>query len=124
MRKKNATDEGKEYAKEARKSLRKRYSTAKRWNTTHRKDMDGILNLKEWTLTFDEFQAIVSCNCYYCNRSIADETGSGLDRIDNSKGYVPGNVNPCCADCNRRRGDSMDSETFKEQSKLNGYWIE
>lgn len=77
---------------------------------------------KEFSLTFDEYSVIISKKCEYCNSDISQEAGSGLDRIDNEKGYVAGNVNPCCASCNRRRSKSMSAEDFKEQTRLNGYW--
>ena len=79
---------------------------------------------KEFTITFEEYALLISKRCTYCNGDISKETGSGLDRIDNSKGYLPDNVNPCCRDCNTRRSNSMSAAEFKRQSKLNGYWKE
>ncbi len=38
--------------------------------------------------------------CFYCSGKLSS-TGSGLDRIDNAKGYIAENVVPCCTDCNR-----------------------
>lgn len=35
--------------------------------------------------------------CHYCGDPI--ET-VGIDRVDSSKGYVPGNMVPCCSMCN------------------------
>ena len=37
--------------------------------------------------------------------------GAGMDRLDNSKGYVEGNVVSCCYDCNTARFDNF---TFEE----------
>jgi hypothetical protein len=124
MRKRRTTAEGKDYDKSNAKTLKSRFTKAKRWNTKHRKTMDGIPDLKEWTLTYDQYAELVTQNCSYCNRSLRDETGSGLDRIDNSRGYLPGNVNPCCSECNRIRGDSMGADEFRRQTKLNGRWVE
>lgn len=36
---------------------------------------------------------------------------NGLDRIDNGKGYIIGNVQPCCSTCNRIKSD-MSESTF------------
>jgi hypothetical protein len=123
MKKRRQTDDGKAYKKKEIRTVKSRFNRAKRWNTKYRTNFyTGELDLKEWTISFEEYAATITRNCYYCNTSLTGETGSGLDRIDNSKGYTPGNVNPCCSSCNRIRGDSMSAEEFKHQSKLNGRW--
>ena len=48
--------------------------------------------------------------CYYCKIK-KDEVG--IDRIDNTKGYVSGNCIPCCWDCNRLKSNKTMQE-FKE----------
>lgn len=42
---------------------------------------------------------------------------NGIDRVDNSVGYVLSNCVPCCSTCNRMKG-TMSSEEFKEKIKL------
>ena len=52
-------------------------------------------------------------NCFYCgnkpNQTIkakghnGDFVYNGIDRIDSSKGYVKGNVVPCCGRCNEAK---------------------
>jgi hypothetical protein len=37
--------------------------------------------------------------CYYCG----GDTQDGLDRIDNSVGYIENNLVPCCINCNRAK---------------------
>lgn len=65
----------------------------------------------EFTLSFQEFTDIVSKNCHYCNAppSQSRKSGrmntdccvySGIDRVDNTKGYVQGNCEPSCKQCN------------------------
>lgn len=50
-----------------------------------------------FSLSKDEFMLFWQKPCHYCDGDI--ET-IGLDRIDNSKGYVLGNLVPCCKVCN------------------------
>jgi len=56
------------------------------------------------------FQILTKQNCYYCGMKPSnimtskgcngDYLYTGIDRVDNSKGYVEGNVVACCARCN------------------------
>jgi hypothetical protein len=67
----------------------------------------------EWTLTESEFDALIRKSCRYCgsppSRQLKDKYANritlinGIDRIDNSKGYVPGNVCACCKTCNYQK---------------------
>ena len=58
-------------------------------------------------LTFEQFMTFWQKPCHYSGHTIAT---IGLDRVDNTKGYVVGNVVPCCTTCNRfkRKMDPMD----------------
>lgn len=65
-----------------------------------------------WSLTDDEFDTITSAPCAYCGLAPSNQqnsspngsfTYSGIDRIDNSQGYVSGNVVPCCHPCNQAK---------------------
>ncbi len=68
-------------------------------------------------LTEEYFFHLTKQNCFYCGiepgrvrknraRIKTNEdsyTYNGIDRMDNSKGYVMDNVCPCCTDCNRAK---------------------
>lgn len=70
----------------------------------------------KYDLTEEQFKEITQKNCYYCGakpnniRNDITLNGhfiyNGLDRIDNSKGYIIDNVVPCCFTCNRRKSSS------------------
>lgn len=66
-------------------------------------------------ITKEQHKILLGRPCYYCNRSLLNETGLGLDRIDNNKklGYTIDNVLPCCGDCNRTRGDRFTVDEMK-----------
>lgn len=67
----------------------------------------------EFTLTPAEFLAIVKQPCAYCGAAPTDRgthiVANGVDRVDNARGYLPGNVAPCCTACNSaKRTMSVD----------------
>jgi len=75
----------------------------------------GIKIHKEWAITIDEYAKLISKPCYYCEDFFAAKSkyGSGLDRIDNTKGYTVDNVLPCCKQCNSIRNNFLTVEETK-----------
>ena len=69
----------------------------------------------EFSLTNEEFIEMIFNNCYYCGESPNRETNNkgvngniaynGIDRVDNTVGYVKDNVVTCCMDCNYSKLD-------------------
>ena len=55
---------------------------------------------REFALTEERFRYLLAQPCSYCGRS-----GGGIDRQDNSKGYIECNCVPCCKICNRAKGN-------------------
>lgn len=60
-------------------------------------------------LSFMEFMAFWGRPCFYCAYPIVT---IGLDRINNRKGYAPGNVRACCMYCNRSKADLTEARFF------------
>lgn len=81
---------------------------------------------RDYSLTTEEFLGIVKSNCHYCGlppsnyltkTKVTDPITkkrlrtpektrcyySGIDRVDNLKGYVLDNVVPCCKMCNKAK---------------------
>lgn len=68
----------------------------------------------EFNIPRDVYIELVAKPCYYCGTdSLGVAQGTGLDRIDNTKGYVLGNVLPCCGDCNKHRSNTWTVEEAK-----------
>lgn len=63
---------------------------------------------REFALTFDQFMTFWQKPCRYCTEAIPT---IGLDRLDNTKGYLLTNIVPCCSECNRIRSNKF---TYQE----------
>jgi len=72
----------------------------------------AINHNKEWELNKEEFEKITKMNCFYCNSVPSNVSKkhnyeyiySGIDRVDNEKGYTKDNIVPCCYECNTKKG--------------------
>ena len=51
----------------------------------------------DFELTFEEFIEFWQYPCEYCGSEI------GTIRVDNSQGYSPENIVPCCTTCNKMK---------------------
>lgn len=74
----------------------------------------------EWNLSEEDFLKVVVSPCLYCGVALENtRTGrkdgavfryTGLDRIDNTLGYITTNLAPCCTKCNLAKRDMTTSE--------------
>lgn len=89
------------------------------------------INNRIFDLTKNEFLLLTQSNCWYCgnppsnvcygyHKNIKKETQehsayiyNGIDRIENSKGYILSNSISCCVKCNRAKMD-MSIDEFKQ----------
>lgn len=57
-------------------------------------------NVKDFKfdLTFDQLYKLITGKCHYCLKEA--DPFQGIDRKDNTKGYVKTNCVGCCSDCN------------------------
>lgn len=116
--------------KKAKMALTKRQYTKKNHDkitayrqTTQRRfgNAKSIAKKRElaFELTFEVYAELISHPCYYCANKLGRSlTGGGLDRIDNSKGYVTDNCLSCCTICNRIRNDFLTVEETKKVISL------
>lgn len=56
----------------------------------------------QFLLTMEEYLELYKKPCFYCGKASGD-TGCGLDRVDNTIGYMITNVVPCCSHCNQMK---------------------
>lgn len=80
----------------------------------------------EFAISKRLFLKMVVRPCVYCGSTCKNKTGhkiykgafyyTGIDRIDNAKGYTPKNIVPCCKVCNRAKR-KMSLSDFKKWAK-------
>ena len=81
----------------------------------------------EWNLEDKDFYQMIFTNCYYCKSEPSNSFRwrykyeeiiypvNGVDRIDNTIGYIKNNCVPCCRTCNSAKGELSLIE-FKDWS--------
>jgi hypothetical protein len=127
----NATEKAKVtkrayYKTEKYKQMKRQYQeTSERYNEYRRVYQESMEGLYRYLLkgaknrnlsvdiSFERFKELRAGGCTYCEGSLP-KRGAGLDRIDNSLGYLESNVVPCCTDCNQLRQDKLTPEETKE----------
>jgi hypothetical protein len=61
----------------------------------------------EFRLTYDQYLLVIEKECHYCG--IIQEKGfNGIDRKDQTKGYIFDNCVSCCKMCNYMKGSTSD----------------
>lgn len=102
------TPKGKEHDRRNAISPRSRYNYTKHSARKRR---------LEFCLEFEEYKQLIAQTCHYCGGELNNH-GTGLDRVDNNKGYVHGNVVPCCKDCNTVKSDIFNYKEMLLISKV------
>ena len=82
----------------------------------------------EFQLSFELFSDLITKKCHYCklepnmvytygrynkvtpNIDYSDFKYNGIDRVDNSIGYIPSNCVPCCKICNNSKSTLTEDE--------------
>lgn len=87
----------------------------------------------EYTLTRDELINLMGQHCHYCGGSASNLNQhpelngtfayNGIDRVDNSKGYILENVVPCCKHCNYAKRDRTQDEFLAWVSQVYNHSI-
>lgn len=91
------------------RSIRGRYRELRRSAKVRRIKFD---------LTFSEYAWLVDgARCTYCEGRLP-RSGTGLDRLENHKGYCVQNAVPCCTDCNKIKGEVLSPVEMQAVAKL------
>jgi hypothetical protein len=71
-----------------------------------------------FAISFEQFLELMVSPCTYCGRvgmsTMHSKAGevfnyNGVDRVDNLKGYIEGNTESCCHDCNMMKRNSSQA---------------
>jgi hypothetical protein len=68
----------------------------------------------EFSLTLAEFSALIHQKCHYCGISEC----KGVDRVDNTLGYITTNCVPCCKFCNQMKMDLTIDDFIGQCTKI------
>ena len=91
--------------------------TDKRLQTIEKAKSCGCMQSKRgipFDLTCIQFETLVDSECYFCGdiggntlrkRGYNVYSYTGIDRVDNSVGYLPSNCISCCSWCNRAKNN-------------------
>ena len=89
-------------------------------------------NNREWKLTDKDLKKLFEGDCFYCGLKPSNcrktKSGdffiySGIDRKDNSKGYIKNNVVSCCRECNLAKAGRDFQEFLMWIQRLANYYI-
>jgi len=90
----------------------------------------------DFLLTIEEFTKLTQSNCYYCKteplkkfnnsrkrkiNDISDFRYNGIDRIDNTEGYILSNCVSCCYICNNAKNTLTKQEFYDWIYKIYNY---
>ena len=80
---------------------------------------EGFESLKArnlpFKITLEQFLDYWNNTCYFCGDIIE---GIGLDRLDNTKGYVKNNIVACCSTCNMMKKCQQEKEFISNCKKI------
>lgn len=100
-------------AKGVLQSVQHRYSIYK--TSSHRRKSRSSL---EFSITVEQFDTITKQPCEYCGGFSPNKDFCGIDRVDDTKGYVLGNCVPCCSICNFMKRDLTQEDFLKHIAKI------
>lgn len=88
---------------------------------THYTHRDKTQGLTICNIELTELYKIFSENdCIYCGE--VELHKKTLDKIDNTKGHIKGNIVVACIRCNTERGDRVSMERFLVFNKMLDYY--
>ena len=66
---------------------------------------NSLIKNRNFTLTQDDWDALVIGDCVYCKRRLPEGKRNGVDKVIPDNGYTLENTVSCCHDCNFDKGE-------------------
>jgi hypothetical protein len=77
----------------------------------------------EFLLTLQDYEQFISQKCYYCEKKNTQIHTNGIDRKNNTIGYILENCISCCGECNYMKSNLSDIEFIKQCQNISEYEI-
>lgn len=111
---------------EEKDRIRKKNAWKKQYSTKVIRKIGAIRGMakkrgKDFTLNPEYAAKLLVQSCVYCGKENDDKNINGIDRIDSSHGYIYGNVQTCCAVCNRMKNDLPENQFFEHLKQIISY---
>lgn len=74
----------------------------------------------DFTLSKTLFESLLAEPCFYCGHHVPQQI-NGIDRVDNNKGYIEGNVVSCCETCNLAKGSNHPQEFIDKLHAIHSF---
>ena len=78
---------------------------------------------RKFNISMEKYIEMIEAGCYYCGKSLKNEKGGNLDRVNNNNyNYTLQNSRACCTDCNNLKNYQLtEGETLFVVKKLKEY---
>ena len=73
---------------------------------------------KDFEITRDQFETIISNECYICGKTNSENHQNGIDRIHNNIGYILENCAACCCECNVMKNDFDLENIYSKMTEI------
>jgi len=87
----------------------------------------------DWDLSDDDVDKLFAGDCHWCGEppsntgrhhgNYGDFRHNGIDRVDNTSGYVPGNTVSCCIVCNSMKRDFQEDVFLDRVRRIARRWV-
>ena len=77
-----------------------------------------------FALTEEEFTQLVQQPCYLCGLPRSDQNHNGIDRVQNTEGYLLSNSKPCCGHCNLLKKQATLQDIYRVAEQVFGRYAE
>jgi hypothetical protein len=105
-------------ALEKKRARGKRYEQTLRGRYVYLRTKARKRRLK-FAISFKGYQELMATGgCYYCGDPTLGPRTTGIDRLDNAKGYELKNCVRCCWECNRVRGAVYSIDDMRAIGKM------